>query len=68
MFMYEYICYTCLEYDDIDIHVETFYWFMLDLKLHDDLSLKLMISTCNMMSLWLIMLMKCLVSWLGMLW
>ena len=44
----------------------TFSWFMLEMKLYVDLSLKLMISTCNMMSIWLIMLLACIVSCLGM--
>ena len=44
----------------------TFSWFMLEMKLYVDSSSKLMISTYNMMSIWLIMLMECLVSCLGM--
>ena len=32
---------------------------------YDDLCLEMMISTCNMISIWLIILMACLVSWLG---
>ena len=61
-----------LWYEELAVHVwlimiwklylVIFSWFMLEMKLYVDLSLKLMISTYNMMSIWLIMLMKCLVS------
>ena len=44
------------------LYVVIFSWFMLEMKLYVDLSSKLIISTCNMMSIWLIMLMECLVS------
>ena len=43
-----------------------FSWIMLEMKFYVDSSLKLVISTCNMISMWLIMLMEWLVSCLGM--
>ena len=41
-------------------YVVIFSWFILEMKLYVDLSSKLMISTCNMISIWLIMLLACL--------
>ena len=46
-------------------HIGSLWWFMIDIMLYDDLCLEMMISTYNVISIGLIMLMICLVSWLG---
>ena len=66
MFIYEYTYCTCLEYDDIDVSCWNLLMIHARNEIYDDLNKKLMISTCVMIRIWLIMLLACLVSLLGM--